>query len=357
MKVLHVINTLETGGAQKLLSEFLPALRDLGVNADVAVFRETGSNFEKNLKWAGVNIVYLGAKSNFSPSIVSRLRKLYGQYDIIHLHLFPTLYHGVLANTGIGKPILYTEHSTFNRRRQKAYLRPLEKAVYGRLSRIIAVSQPTKDQLLKWLGSDFDSSKISAVNNGIRFFSANKAENEKSPVNDKYILMVSRFTEAKDHATLIKAIPEIKDKNLKIALAGEGPTMDEIVSLAQETGVADRCLFLGDRPDIDSLIRHSCFGVQSSHWEGLSTTAVEFMSEEKPVIASDVDGLVQVVENAGLIFPHGNPSSLAACINNLMDDDDLYRATAEKCLARAKEFSIERMASDYKKIYDEILRS
>ena len=68
MKVLHIISSLETGGAQKLLSELLPELKILDVDVELVVFRKTGSRFEKQIENAGIPLHSLGIESNYSPA-------------------------------------------------------------------------------------------------------------------------------------------------------------------------------------------------------------------------------------------------------------------------------------------------
>lgn len=104
MRVLHIISSLETGGAQKLLSELLPELKVLDVDVELVVFRKTGSRFEKQIENAGIPLRSLGIESNYSPAILTRLRPYMKSADIVHAHLFPVLYETVLANIGIGRP-------------------------------------------------------------------------------------------------------------------------------------------------------------------------------------------------------------------------------------------------------------
>ena len=90
----------------------------------------------------------------------------------------------------------------------------------------------------------------------------------------------------------------------------------------------------------------------SSHYEGLSLSSVEGMCVGKPFLASDVDGLRQVVEGAGLLFPHGDAKALADEILTLESDPEKYRQVADACLNRAKQFDIATMADNYAKIYE-----
>ena len=99
------------------------------------------------------------------------------------------------------------------------------------------------------------------------------------------------------------------------------------------------------------LVASSYIGIQSSQWEGFGLTAVELMAAGKPVIATNVDGLKQVVEGAGEIFNVGNASDLAARVNYLLKDYEYYQKVAKKCVQRAMEYDIAVMSEEYLALY------
>lgn len=117
--------------------------------------------------------------------------------------------------------------------------------------------------------------------------------------------MVARFAPSKDQATIIRALL-LLDKDVRVRFVGDGETRPECERLAKELGVEDRVDFMGMQSKIPQLIAESYIGIQSSNWEGFGLTAVEMMACGKPVIATNVDGLKQVVEGTGLLFPVGD---------------------------------------------------
>lgn len=94
--------------------------------------------------------------------------------------------------------------------------------------------------------------------------------------------------------------------------------------------------------------------VMSSHIEGFGLAAVEGMSVGKPFIASDVDGLNDVIRGAGLLFRHGDDKQLAELITTLINDKELYNKVANQCLERAKQYDISGMVEGYMKVYKEL---
>lgn len=359
MKILHIISSLEIGGAQKLVHDLALTQKLAGYDVSVLVYYNCDSTLEKEMIKAGVNIISIKCTNSKSLLLPIKLRHVLKDYDVAHVHLFPALYQAALASVGIKTPLVYTEHSTYNRRRAKKYLRLLEQLVYSRYSKIISISEQTQESLFNWL-KPRATSKFQTIHNGVNLEKYHNAD-AKNP-KDIFgktgipILMVSRFVPAKDQATLIKALKYIENPEVFVAFAGDGELIQDAKKLAEAVGVAERCFFLGSRNDIPELIKSSAIGVQSSHWEGFGLTAVEFMAAGKPVIASAVDGLRQVVEGAGILFSPGDEQQLARIINQLLSDNILYSDISAKCLNRAEKYSLESTAKQYYGAYNNIVR-
>ena len=111
--------------------------------------------------------------------------------------------------------------------------------------------------------------------------------------------MVARFSEQKDQPTLIKAIKELPE-NVHLLLIGEGTLKQKNENLAKEIGVSDKVHFLGFRNDVERILKTVDIVVLSSNWEGFGLAAAEGMAAGKPVIASKVEGLREIVDGYGL---------------------------------------------------------
>lgn len=346
MKILHVISSLEIGGAQRLLSDLIPIQKQQGLEVSLLVNEPVRNEFTDKVEKAGVRIISLDNPRYNSPKNILLIRKIIKDYDVVHVHLFPSLYWVALASVGLGVKLVYTEHSTSNRRRDKNYLRPIERFIYNRYDRIIAISKQTKDALQRWLKAS--DARFAVINNGV---DTKAFADKRRQVVPKSLIMVSRFVASKDQETVIKALGYLDD-DVTLRLVGEGANMEHCKIVAQQAGVADRVSFLGSRSDIAELIAESYIGIQSSNWEGFGLTAVELMAAGKPVIVSDVDGLKQVVDGAGETFRRGDERDLAAKISRLLDSRTLYDDVARKCQERAGRYDISVMAEKYGAVYD-----
>lgn len=349
MKLLHVISSLEIGGAQRLLSDLIPLQKQQGLDVSLLVLKDEETDFTRIIREADIPIISLnveGGKVGFrNPFLSLKIRNIIKNFDIVHAHLVHALYLCSLAARGLNVKLVYTEHSTSNNRRGKEFMHPIEKFIYGRYSKIVSISQQTQDALQQWLQSEDE--RFVMINNGVdtkRFSSILR------PVIPNSLIMVSRFASSKDQETVVRAMKNI-DKKAFIRFVGDGPNLEHCKQVAKECGVEDRVQFLGARSDVAELIAESYIGIQSSNWEGFGLTAVEMMACGKPVIATNVNGLKQVVEGAGLLFEIGNSKALATQVNNLLSDIDLYNKHSVMCRERASVYDINKMISAYNQIY------
>ena len=347
MRVLHVISSLGIGGAERLISDMLPQMKTAGVDVSLLVYRRLHNDFEKKLEDAGVAIISLEAKSNYSPRIIFSLANAMKGFDIIHVHLFPALYQVAVANAFVHKILIYTEHNTTNRRRNRRLLRYIEKNIYSKYSHIVSVSDDVQENLMSWL--NIQDHRFSVIRNGIDLTSFNGVRIKGDyPIT---LLMISRFVPAKDQKTVIRAMQWI-DKKAHVVFVGVGDTKKSCEELARKIGVAERCHFVGSQSDIYNYISKADIGILSSHWEGLPISSLEMMAGGLPVIASDVEGLRQVVDGAGVLFKEGDDHELADIINKMIEDKEYYDSVASRCQKRACTYDIGSTASEYVRLYD-----
>lgn len=353
MKVLHIISSLEIGGAQRLLADLLPLINKF-CDITVLTLQDKPSPFIPILYENGIKVECLKCKNIYSLYNIFKIRKYIkkNDFEIVHAHLFPTIYWVAVAtifNTNI--KLAYTEHSTHNRRRDKSYFRPIEQFIYKRINKVISISQQTQDNLLNWLHTK-SNKKFIVIENGINF---ERFENANVIRNDKcHLIMISRFVESKDQETVIKSLCQLP-KEINLTLVGDGPNLKNCQELAAKLNLTNRIDFLGSRNDIPQILEKSYIGIQSSNWEGFGLTAVEIMASGIPVIASDVKGLREVVLGAGLLFNPHDDKMLANKIMYLLNNKDIYDETVKKCIERSKKYDIKVTAQKYFSIYKNMI--
>ena len=356
MKILHVITSLRTGGAEKLMVDILPRMNNQGIQADLCIFDGVRTPFYDDIRAKGVNVIDFGVgNSVYNPQNINRLRRILRNYDIIHTHNTSPQFFTAIANIGIGKKLVTTEHNTYNRRRSWPGFATIDRWMYGKYKSIICISDKAEENLRKFLGSE--STAITTIYNGVDINSYANAEPslelEQIAPGSKKIIMVAAFRPQKDQATLIKAIKQLPE-DFHLFLVGEGECKEENIRLSKQLGIGHRIHFMGRRSDVAQLLRASDYVVMSSHYEGLSLSSVEGMSVGKPFIASDVDGLREVVKGYGVLFPHQDSNYLANTISSLPCDSENYLHIAESCQQRAKQYDIDNMIKGYLNLYKSI---
>ena len=154
--------------------------------------------------------------------------------------------------------------------------------------------------------------------------------------------MVAGFRIEKDHETLLKALAKLSNE-YKLILVGDGHRRKEIEDFIKLLRVEDRVTLLGVRNDVSSLLKMSDIAVLSSHWEGFGLAAVEAMAAGTPVIASNVEGLKQVVENGGILFEQGDDAELVQHIIEITEISQKRKNIIDSGFSKAKEYDIQQM--------------
>lgn len=359
MKILHIITSLRTGGAERLLVDLLPRLQRQGHQVELLLFDGTRTPFYEQLEQKGIVIHALGKgfRNMYNPLHIFRLRKfLRRPFDIVHTHNTSCQLFTALAYQSPTHVLVTTEHNTSNRRRAWKWYRGIDRWMYGKYRHIICVSNEAKENLAKALDDARLFQRMHVVPNGIdlqRFFEALPNDTFRNRYGSKYIIiMVGAFRKQKDQPTLIRAMQLLPD-DYRLWLAGDGECRADCEELASELGLNNRIVFLGNRSDIPSLLATTDVTVLSSHYEGMPLSAIEGMCSGKPFIASDVDGLREIAGKAALLFPHEDDRRLATLIRQICEDDGLYKQVATRCWERALQYDIKDMAEKYEKIYNQ----
>ncbi|MDN3723962.1 glycosyltransferase [Aequorivita sp. SDUM287046] len=361
MRILQVINSLSTGGAEKLIMESVPIYQKKGLKTDVLLLSNKKTSFWEELKLISTACIKgLTLHSIYNPFLIFRIIPYLKKYDIVHLHLFPTLYLVVLAKvlSFSNVKLIYTEHSTNNRRRSSFFWKTIDKFIYSKLAIIVTIAKEVDLNLKKHL--NFPSSKFKMIHNGVdidRFATAVAYSKDVFfSLNDFILIQVSSFRWQKDQATLIKSL-KFLPLNVKLLLVGDGNLKNDCVELVKNLELEERVNFLGNRNDVPQLLITADVVVLSSKYEGLSLSNIEGMSVDKPFIGSDVPGLREIVNGYGLLFKQGDEKDLARLVRNLMNDSNFYQKTASACFDRAKNFDINTMVEEYIKLYKTVLNA
>lgn len=356
MKILHLTNGISEGGVESYLLQLLPSFGE-NVSCDLFVVDNKKIEMLEKFSEKGVNVLINERESIYNPLVVFDIISIAKNYDVIHSHLFPTQYYVAMAKfllsfTSPNIKFVTTEHCTTNkRRRSKFWL--LEKIIYSAYDKIVCVSQASADSLSKWIGNK--DKKIITIHNGIEIGTVDNIRPiERTmfgiPDNSILLCMTARFFDQKDQPTLIKAMQYLPS-HVYLCLIGSGEAQDNCQILSKELGVDARVIFLGRRSDVPAIIQSADICVLSTHYEGLPVSILEYFAAGKPVVATDVDGVRELIGDISLLSYPENAEDLSRKILNLINDPDKANIISQNNKNKMKYFSLENMTRKYLDIY------
>lgn len=358
MKVLHVINCFaRSGGAEKLVLDLTLALKSLGVEVEILSLVEPSDenkDFIYIAQAADIRVYTLTKGNLYSVSNIIKLKKFFQfhSYDVVHTHLFPAQYFCSFVKKK-GMKLVFTEHSTDNRRRHVWYGRMLDRWSYQMYDKVIVISDKVQDCLLQHVRGV--NSVI--IPNGIKltdFYEAkplSKAELLGTNCTDKQIVtMCARFGEGKDYKTLFRALRYLSD-NVHVVCVGDGELRKEHEEYCKKEGLLERVHFLGLRKDVNRIFKTSDVLVLSSAYEGFSLSMLEAMAVGKPFVASRVSGIADLVGQCVDLFSFGDEKDLASLITRTLQDSVYREKQVRKALAFVADYDIKRVAEKHVALY------
>lgn len=340
IKVLEIIDSLSSGGAESLLKNFvLEAKKNNLFNIEIATLY-SDDIFRKEIEDAGTPVWTLGLTYKYDLRGVTKLIKLIKKrkYNIIHVHLFPADIFSALASLFLPKDIvwIFSDHCDYNRRRSFKIFKILDNFTHSRYSKIVCVSKQVELALLNWIPSNKGKTKV--ILNAVpipKFLNL-------CSVKTYDILFVGRLTKQKGVEILLKAIKILKNeysRNMKIAIVGKGELKEKLNNLTVELEVNREVKFLGVRKDVKELMVSSKIFVLPSRWEGFGLVIIEAMSNMLPVIATNVGPIPEIIENRkdGILVPPENPKALARAINSLLENEELQKKLSQTAYKKVRE--------------------
>lgn len=222
-------------------------------------------------------------------------------------------------------------------------------------ARVIAVSE--SEYLMARQLKVIEPDKMVVIHNGIVISGSEpQADPEKEPPT---MIMVARFEMPKDHHTLLLALAGLTDYSWSLKLIGEGKLKDQVIRQAADLGIADRIQFMGMRGDIEQILSGCQVYLLITRREGFPISILEAMRAGFPVVASDVGGVAEAVQDgqSGYLVIPGDVQDLRAKLALLLRDPQLRRSMGQAGRKLLQEkFTLERMVEETKALYQTLCR-
>ena len=370
-RVLHVLSGGTVGGCEQHVLALLSRLDRERFEPWLACFEAEPDEAAPMLplfREAGVRTIDLRARRRTDPAALWRFGSLLrrGKFDLVHTHSFRTELGSVLWGrlAGLAPIVVRTVHNV-----DELYVSP-RYATLSRLSaqgldRIVAIS----DAVAEYLRGEaaLPEEKIVRIHYGIdpSPFRPELPPPSRRPAGDPSrrptIGVVARLAPQKGHRVLFDALPAVRaavpDVRARLVGHEELSTVAELWAYAAERGVDDLIAFEGFRPAVEVMADFDVF-VLPSLWEGFGLVLVEAMAAGRPVVASAVGPIPEIVVDGvtGLLVPPGDPPALAEAIVRLLRDPELAAAFGRAGRARVeRELRVDTMVARTESLYDELL--
>ena len=349
MRILFVINSLGAAGAERLTVDLV---NNLAKTHDVSLYTFVSDKDFFDEKVSDKVSFYQGRGEQFlTLSKLKLLKNLIEKQDVVHVHLFPSMYIvPILTLLNSKVKLFYTEHGTNNNRRKKLFWL-IENFVYRKYNRLLCISNGVEASLKNWQRNI----PTTVIHNAIDINEINKAipisrEELGFSNRDKIVIMVGRFDKFKDHVTLIKTLHFLPN-NFKLCLIGVGDTLENVLDLIKSLDLIDRVKYLGLRNDVFSIMKACDYGILSSHYEGFGLVAIEYMACGLISLGSNISGLKEVIDNPYLLFESGDFKSLAHKILELDKSDEFSERIVREQNIHVRKFDLSRFVERHEEIY------
>jgi glycosyltransferase involved in cell wall biosynthesis len=369
IRVLHLINNLGSGGAQRQLLELVRGLDPARVESLVAMY-DPVHFFEDDPRYADIPVRILERSHRGDPRMVGHLADLLvsERVDILHAWLVvPGIWAWLAARKVPGLRLICTELSDAG---QGPLLWTIaRKLTFPRADLVMANSHRATAIIAAEHG--LAPERLAAVHNGIdvRHWTdeapqtpAVDAALERLPDDGLRVVMVGSFHAWKDHAMLIRALKRIRDDvNISVILIGAAvhpEVLEQTKQAVERAGLSDRVVRMEAISDLRALHQHMDALVLTSRFEGLPNVVLEAMTAGLPILATDVSDLAELITEGqeGWVVPVGDDAALAERLTRFAN---LSAAKREDMKANARAlgatFSVERMAEETSICYEQMM--
>lgn len=322
--ILMFVTSLGFGGTERNLVQYCETLDPAKWDIEVWYLYETEESMRGRLEAKGIKLKHLGAPGKLHPLKIFDLCRQLANTDADLIHIFlPTVgYYAVLSKLLFRSktPMMFSSGGV-------QFLLPMQRSMMkfglGRYCYPIVCNSNAVASF--WKDMNIDPEKIRVIPNG---HDLSKLETPLDSVayrgklgvrRDEFLIAtVGRLIDTKRHTDLLQALAKIDPQEVpfKLLVVGDGPLQEQIVSEASELKIGDRVKMLGRRDDVISILRCSDLFVFPSSSEGLPNAVIEAALCKLPIVASDIDPVLEIIENerSGWIVPVEGVQELCAAI-------------------------------------------
>ena len=375
-RILHLIKGLGRGGAERLLSEGLRHANRERFDYAYGYFLPHKDALVPELRALGAQVHHFPARTGagvlFQCLALTRFLRRW-RPDLVHCHLPLAGVAGRLAGLRAGTPVIYTEHNLLEH--YHPWTRRAALWTWHFQQRVLAVSDDVAASIRRHAP---DRVPVQVVRNGIDVAAFEPDPSAVAAVRRRWgipepaplVGQVAVFRRQKRLDLWLEAAAEIRRRipDTRFLLVGDGPTRSEIEARARELALTDALTLPGLQDEVAPLLGAMDVFLVSSDFEGLPLAVLEAMAARRPVVATAVGGLPEVLQDdgegsdevgadtCGVLVPPGDPAALAKAVAGILADPSRARLLGEQAHRRvALQFSLSRMTAELEAVYRRVL--
>ncbi len=349
-------------GVKRLFSWMIPRFDPARYNVALVSLRKKDLS-EETLESMGIDISYLH-KSKFDPATLTALLKVMDrqQTDILHLHGYGATTFGRLAGKMRGLPTILHEHA--NLTDTPWFQKVADRMLAPATDIAIAVSKSTAEFVIKARRMPPERVKVVYLGVPLEEFSRTRtleeiaaARHELGVSPDELLVgSVTRLHDSKGNAYLVDAARQVLNQrpNTRFVVFGEGPLRPELEARARALGLGERLAFSGFARDVARVVSAFDVSVFPSLWEGTPLTVFEALAMGKPIVATDADGLVDVLtpDRDAVIVAKRDADALAAGLLRLIDSPEDRARLSVYARVTGRQYDIAAFVRKMEQLYD-----
>jgi len=346
-KVLHIIDSIGLGGAQKVLEEILRC-KSSKIDQQAYALRERTNQIDIG----EVTIHHSASKYSVVP-LLRIIKKIQSdRVNILHCHLFRSQAFGLIVKILFRDKIMLIFHEHGEIFQGKLLYRLLIWLAKSKVDLFIAVSKATQQELVD--KNNVGKGKVEVIYNPVNI-GADLIK--KSRENCYQIGFIGRLDKVKGCDILIKAASLLRGLVYKVVIVGDGKEKARLIALASDLGIAESVKFLGFKNHLSAIYDKLDLVVIPSRSESFGISAVEAQMKGIPVIASRLPALCEVIGHSqGIFFKVGDENELANQIIKVSQDTELQKSLAVMGIENAKKFRSELFREKILSVYQRQLK-
>lgn len=376
LKILHLINDLGCGGAQRVIYDLVTAIDKDNFLPIVGLWgKKWGHEMIEYFAESNIEVVDFHARSKFDPKALYSLSRYLSRnsIDILHTHLFLMHIMGRIAGKCAKVSRIVSTHHNLLQSNHKVS-RFFEKLTSPLSDVTTVVSRAAQESYF----STSELFSVEALRSGRKHFTIYNSVNtedinravgntdirqvrDELGLKDEFVFAcVGRLHPSKGHKYLIEAVDHLRETHpfIRILIIGDGPLQKELIEEAQARGLHEQINFLGYRNDVYRILAASNALVQPSVFEGFGLASAEAMACGLPVISTNLPSIAEVVqhEKTGILVPPGDSLALSKAMATFVDNPVLAATNGANGKQRVeKMFSSQAIVQQYEALYETLV--